>query len=83
MRLDDRYKSMAPKRQIIRLMEVPIFEADLAAWEAWACKYADSLDPVISGQVLSHMKTVSGTADLYTGTEACDKSLTTHCMTFD
>lgn len=32
-----------------------IAEKELAAWEEWACRYADDLDPVLSGQVLSHM----------------------------
>ena len=32
-----------------------IAEKELAPWEEWACRYADDLDPVLSGQVLSHM----------------------------
>jgi hypothetical protein len=30
-------------------------EDDLAAWRAWALARADELDPVLSGQVLSHI----------------------------
>jgi len=29
--------------------------ADLAKWERWASAYADRIDPVLSGQVLSHI----------------------------
>lgn len=32
-----------------------VSEAQLARWEAWALVQADSLDPVLSGQVLTHL----------------------------
>jgi hypothetical protein len=33
----------------------PISADDLAQWETWALAYADRVDPVVSGQVMSHI----------------------------
>jgi len=35
--------------------ETQVTAEQLVAWEAWALKFADRLDPVKSGQVLSHL----------------------------
>lgn len=34
----------------------PITAEELVAWEAWAHNYANRLDPVLSGQILSHIR---------------------------
>ena len=36
--------------------DVDIGGDDLASWEAWALSYADRVDPVLSGQIHSHIR---------------------------
>jgi hypothetical protein len=36
--------------------QTEITESELASWEEWASGYADRIDPVRSGQVLTHIR---------------------------
>lgn len=42
-------------RQPGRPAHVEIKNDDLTAWEEWALGYADRIDPVLSGQIFSHI----------------------------
>ncbi|WP_222949853.1 hypothetical protein [Sphingomonas sediminicola] len=47
---------VARVRDAVVAGSVGIHQASLAAWEEWASAEADRLDPVLSGQVLTHLE---------------------------
>lgn len=40
--------------------ELPVDQTDLSDWEQWALSEADRVDPVLSGQVLTHLRASGG-----------------------
>jgi hypothetical protein len=48
---------MRRTRSLERLLKAILaFFYELAAWENWALDYANRVDPVLSGQILSHVR---------------------------
>ena len=46
---------IASVRDAVKTGSVPVDQAAFAAWEQWASAEADRIDPVLSGQVLTHL----------------------------